>query len=126
VRSLKKIVSTGKLIEFIKNLLSSYKEGVMIRKTHDSAGNLMDYSDIDDRFEPYYDSGERVEVTWKDGFEDYSGYGARTEGKKARFYVGISSGWKPVFLQIYSRRSIGGFSIMSAGVKSIRGLGIYQ
>ena len=86
----------------------------------------MDYTDIDTRFERYYDSGERVEVEWKEGFEDFSGYGCRTDGKKARFYVGKSTGWKPVLLQILTRRSIGGQSILSCAVKSITGLGIYK
>lgn len=85
----------------------------------------MDYSMIDKRFEKFYDIKERVEVTWKPGFEDYTGYGSRTEGRKARFYVGKSTGWKPIFIQIYSKRSIGGQAILSCAVESIRGLGIY-
>ena len=32
----------------------------------------MDYSDLDPRFEKYFDSRERIEVVWKPGFEDYS------------------------------------------------------
>ena len=93
--------------------------------THKS-GHKMDYSDLDKRFERFYNSGERVEVEWKDGFGDFSGYGGRTEGKKARFYVGKSTGWKPVYLQIDNRRSMGGQAILSCAVKSIRGLGIYK
>jgi hypothetical protein len=98
----------------------------MHRKEYHETGKKMDYSEIDTRFEPYYDSGERVEVTWKDGFEDYSGYGARTNGKKARFYVGKSTGWTPIFLQIDNRRSLGGQAILSSAVETIRGLGIYR
>lgn len=89
--------------------------------TH-SSGNEYDFSELDERFKPYYDSGQRVEVEWLEGYEDYSGYGARTDGKKARFYVGKSTGWKPVYLQIYSKRSIGGQAILSSAVKSIRPL----
>lgn len=90
------------------------------------SGKRMDFSDLDNRFDSYYKSKERVEVEWKPGFEDYSGYGLKTDGKKARFYVGKSTGWKPVYLQIYSRRSFGGVAILSSAVKSIRGLGIYN
>ena len=85
-----------------------------------------DYSALDKRFTLYYKSGERVEVTWKDGFEDYSGYGCRTEGKKARFYVGRSTGWKPIYLMILRIDSIGGTAILSEAVESIRGLNIYK
>ena len=88
-----------------------------------STGRDMDYSELDDRFIPFYDSGERVEVTWKDGYEDFSGYGARTGGKKARFYVGKSTGWKPIFLMILRCDSMGGGSIVSSAVDKIRGIG---
>ena len=90
------------------------------------SGNKMDYSDLDKRFNEFFKSRERVEVEWREGFGDYTGYGCRTEGKKARFYVGRSTGWRPVYLQIYSRRSFGGQAILSCAVKSIRGLGIFK
>lgn len=83
-----------------------------------------DLSDLDARFTPFYKSGERVEVTWKPGFEDYTGYGCRTDGLKARFYVGRSTGWKPVYLAILTKHSMGGCPILSSAVESIRGLGI--
>ena len=85
-----------------------------------------DFSDLDKRFTKYYKSGERVEVVWKKGFEDYSGYGCRTEGKRARFYVGKSTGIKPVYLQIYRTDSIGGQQILSSAVESVIGLNIWR
>lgn len=85
-----------------------------------------DLSDLDTRFTPYYESGERVEVTWKPGFEDYTGYGCRTDGKKARFYVGRSTGWKPIYLMILKRDSSGGPAILSSAVENIRGLGTFK
>jgi hypothetical protein len=98
----------------------------MERKINYQSGKPMDYSKIDTRFEKYYDTKERVEVTWKKGFEDFSGYGARSEGRKARFYVGLSIGWTPIFLQIDNTRSIGGQAILSSAVESIRGLGKFR
>ena len=83
-------------------------------------------SELDKRFDPYYDRQERVEVEWKSGCEDYTGYGCRSNGKKARFYVGKSTGCKPIYLQLLKRNSIGGCAILSFAVKSIRGLGIYK
>lgn len=91
-----------------------------------TSGKLMDYSDIDKRFIPFLESKERVEVEWKEGFEDLTGYGSRTDGKKARFYVDKSTGWKPVLIQIYSTRSMGGQAILSCAVKSIKGLKTYN
>lgn len=92
----------------------------MNTRTIDGPG--IDTSDLDPRFTPFYLSGQRVEVTWKPGMEDFTGYGARTDGKKARFYVGKSTGWKPIYLAILTRRSIGGAAILSSAVESIRPL----
>jgi len=90
-----------------------------------SDGHEIDLSELDPRFTPYYESGERVEVVQKDGFEDYTGYGCRTNGKVLRFYVGKSTGWKPIYLMIFKRNSLGGGAILSCAVESIRGLGTY-
>ena len=81
-----------------------------------------DNSDLDKRFTPYYESGQRVEVIWKEGFEDFSGYGCRTKGHKARFRVGKSTGWKPIYLMILSKRSLGGAAILSCAIETIREL----
>lgn len=81
-----------------------------------------DLSDLDARFTDYYIRRERVEVIWKKGHENHMGYGARTNGKKARFWVGRSTGTKPVYLQIPNRNSRGGISICSDSVESVRGL----
>jgi hypothetical protein len=89
-------------------------------------GHELDLSDLDPRFTPYCETGERVEVTYKKGWEDYTGYGNRTNGLKARFYVGKSTGWKPIYLTILKSNSSGGAGICSKAVKSIRGLGIYK
>ena len=97
-----------------------------MRKEIHESGHPMDYSKLDERFTPYYESGERVEVEWKEGFGDLTGYGARTNGMKARFYVGKSTGWVPIYLELLTRNSIGGAAILSSAVKSIRGLGTYR
>ena len=85
-----------------------------------------DFSDLDKRYEKYYQSRERVEVELKEGWEMYMGYGCLTEGKKLRFYVGMSTGVRPVYLMILNRNSIGGVPVPKGGVKSIRGLGIFK
>lgn len=87
---------------------------------------VIDNSKLDSRFTRFYDINERVEVEWKDGYEDYTGYGCRTNGKKARFFVGKSTGWHPIYLQILRRNSSGGSAILSNAVKSIRGLRVYR
>jgi hypothetical protein len=92
----------------------------------DKIMDITDYSEIDKRFIPFFLRGERVEVILKDGYELNMGYGCRTGGTRIRFYVGISTGWRPVFLMILNRNSDGGMSIMSEAVEHWRGLGIYK
>lgn len=89
-------------------------------------GHPYDTSELDARLTPFYQSGERVEVVWKPGWEDITGYGARTDGRKARFYVGKSTGWKPIYLMLMTRASRGGGAVSSKGIESVRGLGIYR
>lgn len=98
--------------------MRNYQE--FLDRKQNEYGNKFSDKFLDKRFIPHYESGNRVEVTWKEGFEDYSGYGARTEGRKARFTVGVSTGWFPCFLQIYSKRSMGGVSILSSAIESIK------
>ena len=75
--------------------------------------DFVDESKLDERFTPYYLSGERVEVIEEDG-------------RKKRFYVGKSTGWKPIYLEIKRKDSSGGEGILSSWVTSIRGVGVYQ
>jgi len=93
-----------------------------IRPAYHKNGHKMDYSDLDEKFTPFYISGQRIEVEWKDGYEDWSGYGSKSMGKKARFYVGRSTGWKPIYIMILRKDSTGGIGILSSAVKTIRAI----
>jgi len=81
---------------------------------------IIDNSQLDSRFTYAYEHQKRIEVTWKRGYEDYSGYGARTNGKKARFKVGKSTGWKPVYLMLLRSDSLGGTAILSNAVEGVK------
>ena len=87
-----------------------------ISKEHLCEGTLrvIDNSKLDSRLTPYYESGERVEVTYK-------------WGEVERFYVGKSTGWKPIYITIKRRNSIAGGGVLSNdSITSVRGLGIYK
>lgn len=88
--------------------------------------NKKDFSDLDERFTPFYEKNERVEVTYKKGYENYTGYGNKTNGLVQRFYIGRSTGIKPIYLEIQKRNSMGGTALMSKGIVSIKGLGVYR
>lgn len=83
----------------------------------------IDESDLDPRFHQFYKTGERVEATLKDGHAMLVGYGRRTDGRVLRFYVGRSTGSKPIYLMILKRNSYGGMAIPSESIESVRGLG---
>jgi len=48
----------------------------------------------------------------KKGYEDYSNYGSRTNGRFQRFYLGKSTGCIPCYLAVYKSNSPGGFAFM--------------
>jgi hypothetical protein len=86
----------------------------------------IDTSLLDERFAPYFKSGERVEVVLEEGYGLNMGHGCRTGGRVVRFYVGKSTGWKPIYIMLLRRDSSGGMQILSEAVQHIRGLGIYK
>lgn len=57
-------------------------------------GDKFSMADLDMRFVPYYESGKRIKVK--------SEYGDVITGT-----VGVSTGWRPVFLLIRRRNSLG-------------------
>ncbi len=81
---------------------------------------IIDNSELDNRLTPFYESKQRVEITWKKGYEDFTSYGARTNGTKQRCYIGKSTGWKPIYLCILNSRSLGGAGILSNAIESIK------
>ena len=56
-------------------------------------GDKFDASDLDPRFRPYYESGRRIRV--------------ETCGLTLTGWVGASTGWRPCFLLMRTRRSLG-------------------
>ena len=71
---------------------------------------VIDNSQLDPRFTRFHETGERVEITYQDG-------------EKVRCYIGKSTGWTPIYLEIKKSNSTGGGSLMTQGIVSIRGLG---
>ena len=57
-------------------------------------GIEFDTSDLNENFIPYFESGERVTVKF-------------SYGEIKRGTIGISSGWKPIFLLMLTKRSSG-------------------
>lgn len=73
-----------------------------------------------DKLEDFLTRHVRVEITWKPGYEDYSGYGNRCDGKKQRCRIGRSTGWIPIYLQILTSKSTGGCGLSINLIESIK------
>lgn len=56
-------------------------------------GAKFDSSDLNQSFIPYFESGERITVDF--GYETKRGT------------IGVTTGWKPVFLLVLTKRSLG-------------------
>jgi hypothetical protein len=80
----------------------SYRD--FINRKRAEYGDKFDSSDLDARFIPFFESGQRIKV-------DIAGLSPENE----LFYghtiktgtVGVTTGWKPCFLLMHSSRSIG-------------------
>lgn len=62
---------------------------------------MIDYSAISKQFIPYYESQERIKVKISDSDEIKSGT------------IGITTGWKPIFILMLTKRSTGSSYILS-------------
>jgi hypothetical protein len=69
-----------------------------INKKAREYGDKFDASELDPKFIPYFNSGQRIEVDF--------GYAIK------RGTVGVTSGWKPVFLLMLTLRSSGSSYIL--------------
>ena len=74
---------------------------------------VIDNSKLDPRFSRYHKSGERVKIEYADG-------------TTTRCYIGKSTGWKPIYLEILKSNSSGGSSLYTDNIVSITGLNKYM
>jgi len=65
------------------------------------------------QFEQWKKNHARIEAINAPGYEDLTGYGNRTDGKINRFYIGRSTGWIPIYLEILTNNSTGGVSLFT-------------
>ena len=68
-------------------------------------------SDLAKQFVPYFESGQRIEVKFI--------WGDKIELKRGT--VGVTTGWKPVFLLMKNSRSIGSSDILTKNVEFFSG-----
>lgn len=67
----------------------------------------IDYSGLSERLTPYYESRERIEITY-------------ANGERIRCRVGMTTGWKPAYIAILRRDSVGGFIIATENIERIQ------
>jgi len=74
-----------------KKVMRSYQEYIARKKRE--FGNKFDDSELNPEFIPFFESGERIEVDF--GYEVKRGT------------IGVTTGWRPCFLLMLTRRSRG-------------------
>lgn len=116
--SKEEILESGKnVIDYVRKHIASLEMVKQITHITDNGYESLVY---DRDLEKYRESRKRVEITWKPGYENYTGYGSRSEGMKARGRISRSTGWIPVYLLILTSRSLGGEPISTKYIKEIR------
>ena len=76
-------------------------------------GKKFDPSDLAEKFIPYFETGQRIEV--------------KTEyGEIKRGYIGVTTGWKPVFMLLSRYDSHGSSELLSKKTKIIKAINKYR
>ena len=104
----------GNILRFIGNLSNiDYILVFCESPVKKSNGDKRFYAELvySRRFEAWKQNNERIERTNKPGYEYYSGYGCMNDGKKNRFYIGKSTGWIPIYIELLRKDSTGGTSL---------------
>lgn len=81
----------------------NYKE--FIERKKKEYLSKFDDSDLDPRFIPFYENGERIKI--------------ESDGRQITGTVGVTTGWKPVFLLMRTSRSLGSSEILNKDTKII-------
>lgn len=90
--------------------MRDYKEFLERKKRQ--YGDKFDASDLAPQFIPYYENGKRIEVKF-------------SYNEVKRGTIGITTGWRPVFLLMLTKRSIGSsYTLREADkiVKTVNGI----
>lgn len=110
----KKIQSKGNVLHYIFSRFpkSTVKE-IKTRCFNETGKNYYWCLNYKPFFEIAKEQHLRVDAINAPKYEDYTGYGSRTDGRKNRFYIGRSTGWIPIYLEILTARSSGGRSLFT-------------
>jgi len=84
--------------------MTKYENHIAMKKLE--YGNKFSAIDLDKRFIKYFNSGQRIKVTFS--------YGESESGT-----VGVTTGWKPVFLLIKTTRSLGSSTFLNKSIIKI-------
>lgn len=112
----KKIIKDKNIVNYIdKKIGLKNVKKIESRRTgaHDKTYKYFELH-YDVKFENWRNSRARIEATNPKGHEDYTGYGNLTDGLKNRFYIGKSTGFLPVYLEVLKANSYGGSSLYLA------------
>lgn len=106
-RTAKKIKAEKNVNNYIFSRFSGVKK-IEVRCYNSNTDRYYTNLTYNSVFEQWLKSHARVEAINDSGYEDLTGYGAKTSGKINHFYLGRSTGWIPIYLEILQNNSSGG------------------
>ena len=92
--------------------MKKHYDEYLVEKQHEY-GEKFDPSNLDARFVPFFESGQRIEVTY-------------AWGETRRGYVGVTTGWRPAWLLIHNTRSMGSAYTLDSDVVNIKPLPLWR
>ena len=113
----KKIRKEKNVLHYIFSRFNNVKEIKTRRKGRTSYYWELNYNKF---FESAKNNHYRVEAINSTGYEDLTGYGNKTDGKINRFYIGRSTGWIPIYLEILQNNSSGGSALFTTPKRKFR------
>ena len=113
----KKLINEKNVVKYVFNRYTNIKKIETLREGH----NGHKYKELNyfTRFEQWKDRRARIEATNPKGWEDFTGYGSRTNGLKNRFYLGKSTGFIPIYLEILKNNSYGGGALSTCNGRRV-------
>lgn len=112
----KKLILAGNVNKYIFSKFKDIKQ-IDVFCFNSNTGKYYKELTYNEQFENWKNNRTRIEAENKKGYEDYTGYGSRTNGKFNRFYIGKSTGFIPIYLEILSNNSSGGGALFLHGRK---------
>lgn len=105
-----KLIKSGNVEKYVRSKGIADFQRIEVFSKNSSGGTFKEIT-FDQTFESWRRLNKRIEAINAPGWEDLTGYGSITDGRKNRFYIGKSTGFVPIYLEILKSNSYGGAAL---------------